>query len=199
MKQRQEIDLQLLGEAKQGNQYAYTKLFKHYRGIIQYYIFNSVYNTADAEDLTMITFEKAFSKLNMYTPTNEFQTWLSRIAKNTVIDFLVTKGRRPGNFVEVHDNHITNHHHITNPEDEYINKEIGQFLEKAINKLNNIESEILKLRYYENMEMCDIAKMLNIPENTARCRLFRARISLSERMKQKLNRKTSGKVSYFKL
>lgn len=199
MKQRQEIDLQLLKEAKEGNQNAYTKLFKHYRGIIQYYIFNLVYNTTDAEDLTMITFEKAFTKLNMYTPTNEFQTWLSRIAKNTVIDFFVTKGRRPGNFVEAHDNYLTNSHHIINPEDEYIDKEIGQFLEKAINRLSDMDSEILKLRYYENMEMSDIAKILNIPENTARGRLFRARVSLSEKMKQKLNTKTSGKVSYFKL
>jgi len=182
MKHRQEIDLKLIEEAKKGSQAAYTKLYKHYHGIIQYNIFQLVYNTADAEDLTIVTFEKAFSKLDTYVPTNEFQTWLSKIARNTAIDFLVTKGRRPSSDVEIVDANIKHFAIVRTPEDELISKELGNRLDLALNKIKRNYKEVIKLRYYDDLEYDEISSKMNITEGVARSYILRAKRKLKNLM-----------------
>ena len=178
MKQRQEIDLSLIRDAKEGKQHAYTELFKHYHRTIQYYIYQSVNNTEDAEDLTIVTFEKAFTNLDKYLPNFEFQTWLSKIAKNTVIDFIVWKNRRPTNLTEINDAH-TFHHLVETPEERFINKELGERLDTAINKLQNSYKDIVKLRYYDDLDYSEISSRLGIGENHARSQMCRAKKCLS--------------------
>lgn len=185
MKQRQEIDLKLIEEAKNGSQMAYAKLFKHYHNTIQYYMFQYVYNALDAEDLTMVTFEKAFSNLDRYTPTFEFQTWLSRIAKNTAIDFNIQKGRRPSNLVEIGEQHCFDQLHTKTPEEQYISKELGERLDLAVEKLKDKYKKIIRLRYYEDLEYEEISQKLNMPENTARGHVLRARKGLIKVMSEK--------------
>lgn len=182
MKQRQEIDLKLIEEAKNGSQAAFTKLYKHYHGVIQYSIFQLVYNTLDAEDLTIVTFEKAFSKLDTYTPTNEFQTWLSKIARNTAIDFMIQKGRKPTNDAEINDSHFLGTSHTRTPEEQYVSKELGERLDKALDKIKKKYKEIIILRYYEDLEYNEISQKLNLSENTARGHVLRARRSLAKVM-----------------
>jgi RNA polymerase sigma-70 factor (ECF subfamily) len=199
MEKRQKIDLSLIEQAKKGNQAAYNSLFKHYHGFIRYAISNLVYNTADAEDLTMIAFQKAFSKLDKYTPIYEFNTWLSVIAKNTAIDFLIAKKRNILDYVEeITDTHYPTKNKVT-PEDEIINKEIGIYLEKGINRLNDKHKKVIQLRYIDGLSCDELAEKLNIRGNTARGQLLRARMKLLEIMKIPLPEKTDGqKISYFK-
>lgn len=199
MEKRQKIDLSLIEKAKKGNQAAFNSLFKHYHGFVQYAIFNLVYNTADAEDLTMIAFEKAFRNLDKYTPVSEFNSWLTVIAKNTAIDFLIAKDRKPLKYVEeITDAHYPTKNKIT-PEDEIINKEIGTYLDKAINKLNDKQKKIIQFRYIDGLSCDELAEKLNISGNTARGQILRARMKLAEIMKMPLSTKTnSQKISYFK-
>jgi len=178
MKQRQEIDLKLIEEAKNGSQVAFTKLYKHYHNIIQYNIFLLVYNTLDAEDLTMVTFEKAFTNLDKYVPANEFQTWLSRIARNTAIDFIIQKGRRPSNDAEINDSHVLGLSHTRTPEEQYISKELGKRLDVALNKIKHNYREVIKLRYYDDLEYEEISSRLNITEGVARGYVLRAKRKL---------------------
>lgn len=182
MKERQEIDLKLIEEAKNGSQIAFTKLYKHYHNVIQYNIFQLVFNTLDAEDLTMVTFEKAFANLDRYVPTNEFQTWLSRIARNTAIDFIIQKGRRPSNDAEINDSHVLGLSHTRTPEEQYVSKEMGERLDKALDKIKKKYKEIIILRYYEDLEYEEISQKLNVKENTARGHILRAKRSLAKVM-----------------
>ncbi len=179
MKQQQEIDLKLIEEAKEGSQNAFTKLYKHYHQVIQYYIFQFVYNSEDAEDLTILTFEKAFTKLDKYMPTSEFQTWLYNIAKNSAIDFLIAKNRRPSNKVDINEANIMHFATMRTPEDEYISKELGIRLEMAINRMKKHHyREIIKLRFYDDLEYDEISSRMNISEGVARSYVLRAKRKL---------------------
>jgi RNA polymerase sigma-70 factor, ECF subfamily len=53
-------------------------------------------------------------------------------------------------------------------------------LRQAMTKLERTDREILMLREFEQLSYAEIAELLNLPVNTVRSRLFRARAALRE-------------------
>ena len=53
-------------------------------------------------------------------------------------------------------------------------------LREAVGKLDGLDREMMMLREYEELSYQEIAAVLDIPVNTVRSRLFRARRSLQE-------------------
>ena len=52
------------------------------------------------------------------------------------------------------------------------------WVKQALTKLEEMDREILMLREYEELSYAEIAKLLHLPLNTVRSRLFRARLAL---------------------
>ena len=73
------------------DQKAYAELMERYRDSVYFMLLKMVNNKDDAEDLTIEAFGKAFKRLNQYTPTYAFSTWLFKIASNNCIDFIRRK------------------------------------------------------------------------------------------------------------
>jgi RNA polymerase sigma-70 factor (ECF subfamily) len=84
-------DLILVELAKQGKQSAYAELMDRYRDSIYFMMLKMVKNPDDADDLTIEAFGKAFSRLEQYSPSFAFSTWLFKIASNNSIDFIRKK------------------------------------------------------------------------------------------------------------
>jgi RNA polymerase sigma-70 factor (ECF subfamily) len=53
-------------------------------------------------------------------------------------------------------------------------------LRDALRKLDRIDREIILLREFEQLTYTEIAELLNLPLNTVRSRLFRARTALRD-------------------
>ena len=85
------FDLILVESAKKGDQSAYAQLMDRYRESIYYMMFKMVRHQDDADDLTIEAFGKAFSRLEQYSPSYAFSTWLFKIASNNCIDFIRKK------------------------------------------------------------------------------------------------------------
>ena len=56
--------------------------------------------------------------------------------------------------------------------------ESGLWVRRAVEKLDRIDREILLLREFEQLSYAEIADLLELPINTVRSRLFRARTAL---------------------
>jgi len=56
--------------------------------------------------------------------------------------------------------------------------ESGLWVRRAVEKLDPLDREILMLREFEQLSYAEIADLLQLPLNTVRSRLFRARIAL---------------------
>src|SRR5258707_15224670 len=56
------------------------------------------------------------------------------------------------------------------------------WVRQALEKLDGSEREILMLREYEQLSYSEIADLLNLPVNTVRSRLFRARMAMKEHL-----------------
>ncbi|MFZ9657709.1 MAG: RNA polymerase sigma factor [Crocinitomicaceae bacterium] len=84
-------DLHLVTAAKSGSQSAYAELMDRYRDSIYFMMLKMVKNQDDADDLTIEAFGKAFARLDQYSPSFAFSTWLFKIASNNCIDFIRKK------------------------------------------------------------------------------------------------------------
>lgn len=188
-------DYLLLRKALDDNdQQAYAELMSLYRDSIYYMLVRMVKNKDDAEDLTLMTFGKAFRYLDKYTPKYAFSTWLYRIALNNSIDFLRMKNNMPQYFEE--DLYTSSTTSIIdqsednlqrNPEEEIIDKQRLQLLRAAVSELPERYRRVIELRYYEDLAYEEIAERLGLTLSNVKIQIMRAKQMLSELMKPMRN------------
>ena len=188
-------DYVLLRKALDHNdQQAYAELMSLYRDSIYYMLIRMVKNKDDAEDLTLMTFGKAFRYLDKYTPKYAFSTWLYRIALNNSIDFLRVKNNMPQYFEE--DLYTTSTTSIIDqsednlqrtPEDEIIDKQRLQMLRAAVSELPEKYRRVIELRYYEDLAYEDIAERLGLTLSNVKIQIMRAKQMLTQLMQPMRN------------
>ena len=183
-------DYVLLRKALDHNdQQAYAELMSLYRDSIYYMLVRMVKNKDDAEDLTLMTFGKAFRYLDKYTPKYAFSTWLYRIALNNSIDFLRLKNNMPQYFEE--DLYTSSTTSIIDqsednlqrtPEEEVIDKQRLQLLRAAVAELPDKYRKVIELRYYEDLAYEEIAERLCLTLSNVKIQIMRAKQMLSQLM-----------------
>ena len=172
-------DYMLLRKALDDNdQQAYAELMSLYRDSIYYMLVRMVKNKDDAEDLTLMTFGKAFRYLDKYTPKYAFSTWLYRIALNNSIDFLRMKNNMPQYFEE---------DLYTSSTTSIIDKQRLQLLRAAVSELPERYRRVIELRYYEDLAYEEIAERLGLTLSNVKIQIMRAKQMLSELMKPMRN------------
>ena len=163
-----------------GNRAAYSQLMDEYFEKVYSRMLKMTSQPGDAEDLTMEAFNKAFSKLEQYTPDFAFSTWLYRIAKNNCIDYL-RRNKKDNDTMVNHQEAgvgITAHelaNQLPSPEQLMITQQETQLLREIVETLHPKYKDIIKLHYFKELSCEEIAQKLDLPEGTVKVRLFRAR------------------------
>lgn len=174
-------DLVLVEAAKNGSQAAYAELMERYRESVYFTMFKMVKNTDDADDLTIEAFGKAFNRLEQYSPSFAFSTWLFKIASNNCIDFIRKKrikvtsmdtGFTRDNGEVIYFDAKSN---TQNPEEAIIQSQKVKMMRNLVSKLKPRYRELVELRYFEELSYEEIAETLNLPLGTVKAQLFRAR------------------------
>ena len=174
-------DLALVRAAIDGKQSAYAELMERYRESIYYMMLKMVKNQDDADDLTIEAFGKAFNRLEQYSPSFAFSTWLFKIASNNCIDFIRKKrikvtsmdtGRMTddGEVIFFDANSST-----LDPEESIIQNQKIKLMRNLVSKLKPRYRELIEKRYFEELSYEEIAEELNLPLGTVKAQLFRAR------------------------
>lgn len=181
-------DFQLVQSALQGNQMAYADLMATYRDTIYHMMFKMVKNTDDAEDLTIEAFGKAFSRLEQYSPSFAFSTWLFKIASNNCIDFIRKKrlkvtsmdtGRQTSDGATIY--YDAQSDGMT-PEQSVEHDQRVKHMRELVSRLKPRYRELIEKRYFEELSYEEIADELNLPLGTVKAQLFRARDFLANMM-----------------
>ena len=166
---------------EKGDQKAYAALMKHYRDALYFMLLKMTNNPADADDLAIEAFSKAFNKLDQYTPDFAFSTWLFRIATNNCIDFLrrSKKGGQPseiGSDSQGENDQPDDIPSLTpDPEESLIKSQQVKMMRAVVEKLKPHYRTLVELRYYKEYSYEEIATELNLPPGTVKAQLFRAR------------------------
>lgn len=179
-------DFELVEAAKKGDQSAYSAIMVRYREPIYYLVLKMIRNESDAEDLSIEAFEKAFKKLEQYTPQYAFSTWLFRIATNHCIDFIRKKKLKTTSIDnEIDDGEgsgmtIQVEAEIKDPEEKIIEKQKIDLMRNYVSQLDEPYQTLVKLRYFDEWSYDEISKKQGIPLGTVKAQLFRARALLAD-------------------
>lgn len=125
-----------------------------------------------AEDVTADTFLKVFRAAGQYDPARaQPQTWIFRIAQNTLRDHLrKDRVRRHVPLGSMRDLVCD----APSAEERLLWEERVARLLDAVSTLAEADREIIGLRYGSGMDTADVAEVLGIRESAVRTRLWRA-------------------------
>lgn len=175
-------DEQLMTAFARGSNDAFTELFARYKQPIFGFFWRRVADRAQAEELTQETFVAVIRAAPRYEQSAQFRTFLYAIALKILrayrrkAAFRATFLGAPGEHAE------------PAAESGLVTQ---VFMREAIRKLEDMDREILLLREFEQLDYAEIAELLNLPVNTVRSRLFRARTALRELLSE--NAPSSGR------
>lgn len=173
---------ELVKQAKEGNEYAFTQLYNKFKPSIYKTIYFIVRNKDTTDDLLSVTFVKAFKRLDSYVNNISFEMWLKTIAINSSIDFLRrTKKEKNDLFIDDEDNYIQLSSSADySPEEVFIGNETRARLEEAMSRLRWKYRNIIELRTVRNMSYKQMSDELGISESQVKTLLNKARGKLKE-------------------
>ncbi|MBQ7812385.1 MAG: sigma-70 family RNA polymerase sigma factor [Bacteroidales bacterium] len=180
-------DTDLIRMAIDQNQVAFIVLYTRYNAGVKSHISRYVAQKEDVEDICLESFQKAFSQIATYNPEYKFSTWLYRIARNTAFDHLSRHDREKNNMpttsinediAELKELPATMH----NPEEDIINQ---QEYDKWLNNIEKLKDDyrvVAKMNLIDNFGYKEIADALEMPLNTVKTKIRRAKALLLKMM-----------------
>ena len=182
-------DLELVERALNGDQMAYAGLMDMYRESIYFMMLKMVRSDDDAEDLTIEAFGKAFNRLEQYSPSFAFSTWLFKIASNNAIDFIRKKRIKVTSMDSAYTNDdgesigIDVKSGAKDPSEETIHSQKVEMMREIVKKLKPRYRDLIQKRYFQELSYEEIAVDMSLPLGTVKAQLFRARAFLADMMK----------------
>jgi RNA polymerase sigma-70 factor (ECF subfamily) len=180
-------DIELVELALVQNQAAFIVLYTRYNAGVKSHISRYVVQKEDVEDICLESFQKAFSQIGSYNPEFKFSTWLYRIARNTAFDHINRHDREKNNMpttsinedlAELKDLPATMH----NPEEDIINQQEYDKWLTNIEKLKDDYKTVAKMNLIDNFGYKEIADALEMPINTVKTKIRRAKAQLLKMM-----------------
>ena len=163
-------DETLMLEFQKGSREALGELFVRYRGPLYGFFRRRLNGDQRSEDLMQETFLAVISASKRYEPRALVRTYLYGIAMNLL------GAERRKQLRDTPAGAIASEPATTDLPDSVL------WIREALRKLDDSEREILMLRECEQLSYAEIAELVNVPLNTVRSRLFRARMALKERL-----------------
>jgi RNA polymerase sigma factor (sigma-70 family) len=167
------VEPALINAAQAGDREALVALLRE----IEHQVYRTAYyllnNEQDAMDASQDALIRIYTKIDSYEEKAQFRTWVQRIVTNICID----KFRRKKPSVSI-DEHDMVFQAGDNVENEVFSAYAAEEIREAIGKLPEHHRTVVVLRYLQDFSYNEIADSLNLPLNTVKSYLFRARQQL---------------------
>ena len=171
----------------------YDKIFaEEFYPLVDYlasFAYNFTNNDADVQDLVQETYMKAYRFIDSYKEGSNAKAWLLKILQNNFINHYRKRKRQPSriDFEEVlqyqNQEDGTQANAYVDLREELFQSLIGDEVSRAINSLSIDHRMVILLCDIEGFSYEEISKIVDIPLNTVRTRLFRARNLLKAQLK----------------
>src|SRR5579863_10113865 len=162
-------DEHLMLAFSKGSAESFNELFLRYKQPIYGFFRRRTADPSHAEELAQEAFLVLLRAASRYEPRALFRTYLYAIAFKILrahrrkAAFRATFFGRPSTVPDPAKQDAT---------------ESGLWVRRAVEKLDSVDREILLLREFEQLSYAEISDLLQLPVNTVRSRLFRARTAL---------------------
>ncbi len=172
-------DGHLVQQTLHGDNEAYGKLVQLHQSSVFNVCYRMLGEHQSAEDLTQDTFIRAYQRLNTFDIDRPFGPWIRRIATNLCLNYL--KRKQP--IIQALEDEVTLiSTNSANPEIAQEHLERNLKIRQALLELPPHFRAVIELRHFQEMNYQEIADALNLPLNTAKSHLFRARKLLAKKL-----------------
>jgi RNA polymerase sigma-70 factor, ECF subfamily len=162
-------DEDLMADLREGGDGG-ARLFERYREPVWRFFRRRVAEASRAEELAQDVFTAMIEAAPRYQPRAPFRSYLFGIAFNV----LMADRRKRGGAARRVDLELGDvAGPVPDPDDSI-------WVKQALLQLDPVDREVLMLREYEQLSYQEIADLQQIPINTVRSRLFRARMALKD-------------------
>lgn len=175
-------DYELVQLYEQGNDRAFDALLNRHQGYVYSYILFLVHTPSKADDIFQETFARAVMAIrnHRYQMTGKFSAWLVRIAHNLVIDQAREENYNNITLQENFSSNVTNNKQYSEEplETKIIAQQNIDTLNQLLDFLPQVQREVVRLHFYEDLTFREIADKMGISINTALGRMRYALINL---------------------
>ena len=155
----------LFDEFKEDNKSNFEKFYLKYNKLVYGIAFSILKNKEDSEDIVQIVFSKLYSLSKENFPSKSEASWIYSLTKNETISFL----RKQSNNI--------NFDNIYEIQD--YNNEINNVIDKIefnslIDKLNELEKQIVSLKIISGFSFDEIGRLLKLPTGTVKWKYYKS-------------------------
>jgi RNA polymerase sigma-70 factor (ECF subfamily) len=169
----------LLTSAAAGNKVAFSRLYERYERRVFNYVRGLVKQPALAEDVTIEAMIAIWDGARRFGGASRVSTWIFGIARHKAIDALRKRGNRLEAAPMPSDIELASE---DDPELDVERIDDASAMAAAIARLSSEHQEILRLAFFEDLPYGDIAKLLDIPDNTVKTRVYYAKRQLKRHL-----------------
>jgi len=155
----------------EGDEDSFARLYEISSRRVFQYLCRLTHNQAMAEDILLDTYTEVWRSARKFRGYSRVLTWITGIARNLTLNEF---RRRKMIECEIDEE-------IASPPGQFsecANAEISQLLEKALDRLPAKQREALDLLFMQGMRYEDISRIMDIPVNTVKTRVFYAKEKL---------------------
>jgi RNA polymerase sigma-70 factor (ECF subfamily) len=176
------MDSHWLEQCREGDSLAIEKMVHTYQKDVYRLALSILDDPEEAEDGTQETFLAALRALSSFREDAAFKTWLFSITIN-VCRSRLRRGKNRGRLQQILQSLFHLRGEVEHPEIKAMQNQADAELWYAIRHLDEKQRIPIVLRYYHDLQIADIATMLNIPPGTVHSRLNHARKKLRALLK----------------
>ena len=183
-------DAAIMLRVKRGDRRAFAALVEKYQQPLFNFIFRTLRDETETEDLAQATFLQVWKSRARYERTAKFSTWLFTIARNLCLNELRRRTRHPGESLEeAHAEHDDQPHRqyedkkVFQPTETALHGELARKIEEALAALPEQQRTAILLCRQEELSYEEIAQILDCSLSATKSIIHRGRETLKEKLK----------------
>jgi RNA polymerase sigma-70 factor (ECF subfamily) len=178
-KKNNHTDLQLVEQAKKGDNDAFSQLVESYKNLSFSLACSVLHDEQDAEDALQDAFIKVYQNIRQFRGQSTFSTWLYRIVVNTCYTH-VKKRQKQHLQVDIETRKEMELPQCESTFDELTATEQKQIINRAMELLKPEESLLLKLFYLSELDVKEVMQITGFGESKVKVTLHRGRKRLQK-------------------
>lgn len=168
-------EAELIAQSLDGDHEAYAELVDRYKNAVYYHCFAIVHDADVAEDIAQETFINAYYKLKQYNPNYRLATWLFKISTNKCLSH-IQKHRKETTLDDALVLNIASHEPSPHMQAVYTE------LHDSVRSLRPNYRAVISLYYWQGQDYAAVAQAMQVPLNTVRVWLKRAKEELKKEL-----------------
>lgn len=169
----------IVQRCRSGDELAWEALVRRFQGRVYGLALHYLRSREEARDVAQEVFIRVWRGLPNFEQDASFVPWLLKITRTTSIDHVRRrKARPPAEDLQADEMHDLQDAALR-PDEVAEQQSRRSLIHRALQQVGEMHREILQLQEVQELPLNEVARMLGIPEGTAKSRASRARAELA--------------------